>query len=71
MENRSVFGFQGLLGMAIAVAVVLGVVFTLAFLGVQTQVAQADKYYEIKDAKDIKMRSNDNAAHRVMYTGAK
>ena len=71
MENRSVFGFQGLLGMALAVGVVLAVVFTLAFLGVQTQVSQADKYYEIKDAKNIKMDARENAGHRVMYTGEK
>jgi hypothetical protein len=67
MENtsRSVFGLDGVAGMLIATVLLLGILVYLTVLAIGAQQGNADKFYEIKDAKGIKMISTQNASHRV------
>jgi hypothetical protein len=67
MENRSLFALDGITGMLIATVLLLSI---LAFLTVQAlgaQQANADKFYSIENAQDIKMIDATAVDHRVMH----
>ena len=72
MENssRNVFAVDGLLGFAIAVVVLLIVLFGLMYFAIGAQNNHASDYYDIKDEKSIKMFDKDNAKHIVDVKGA-
>jgi len=63
--NRSVFALDGVTGMLIATVLLLGILVYLTVLALGAQQASADKFYEIKDAKSLKMNDTSNSAHWV------
>lgn len=63
--NRSVFALDGVTGMLIATVLLLGILAFLTVLALGAQQNSADKFYEIKDAKSLKMIDKSNAAHWV------
>jgi len=65
-ENRSVFALDGITGMLIATVLLLSILAGLTVWGLGVQNANMTKFYEIKDEKQIKMFSTENAAHRVV-----
>lgn len=66
MENRSVFSLDGITGMLIATVLLLSILAALTIGAIGVQHENASSFYEIKDAKQIKMISTENSAHRVM-----
>jgi len=64
-ENRSVFALDGVTGMLIATVLLLSILTVLTVMGLGVQQANANNFYEIKDAKSIKMISTDNTKHLV------
>jgi len=64
-ENRSVFALDGVVGMLIATALLIGILVFLAINAVSVQHAQAENFYTIKDEKSIKRISTDNYKHIV------
>ncbi|MCW8837428.1 MAG: DUF4006 family protein [Thiovulaceae bacterium] len=62
-ENRSVFALDGITGMLIATVLLLAILAGLTVWGMGVQNANMTKFYEIKDEKQIKMFSKDNAKH--------
>ncbi len=64
-ENRGLFVLDGITGMLIATVLLLSILAVLTVASIGTQSANANNYYEIKDAQSIKMISTDNVAHRV------
>jgi len=67
MENRSIFAFDGIPGYLIAVALLLGILAFLTVWGIGVQQANAETFYTIKDAKDIKMIDTTSASHIVIH----
>lgn len=65
-ENRSVFALDGITGMLIATVLLLGILAGLTVWGLGVQNDNMDKFYKIKNEKQIKMFSEDNDKHRVM-----
>jgi hypothetical protein len=65
-ENRSVFALNGITGMLIATVLLLSILAGLTVWGIGVQNANMTKFYEIKDEKQIKMISTENAKHRVV-----
>ncbi len=65
-ENRSVFALDGITGMLIATVLLLTILAGLTVWGLGVQNANMQKFYEIKDEKQIKMFSTANANHRVV-----
>ena len=65
-ENRGIFVLDGITGMLIATVLLLSILAFLTVASISTQNANANNYYEIKDAQSIKMISTENASHRVM-----
>lgn len=65
-ENRSVFALNGITGMLIATVLLLSILAGLQVWSLNVQNANMDKFYEIKDEKQIKMFSTENAKHRVV-----
>jgi hypothetical protein len=65
-ENRSVFALDGITGMLIATVLLLSILAGLTVWGMGVQNANMDKFYEIKNAEQIKMISTENAKHRVV-----
>ena len=63
-ENRSVFALDGITGMLIATVLLLTILAGLTVWGLGVQNANASKFYEIKDEKQIKMFSTESAKHR-------
>ncbi|MBN2895989.1 MAG: DUF4006 family protein [Campylobacterales bacterium] len=63
MENRSVFAFDGITGMLIATALLLGILAFLTVWGLGVQQANSETFYVIENPKDIKMISTENANH--------
>jgi len=63
MENRSIFALHGVTGMLVATVLLLVVEGTLVFFAITAQQGAAQEYYYIEDAKSIKMRDVNNAAH--------
>ena len=64
-ENRGLFVLDGITGMLIATVLLLSILAVLTVASIATQNANANNYYEIKDAQSIKMISTENASHRV------
>jgi hypothetical protein len=64
--NRSVFAFEGLTGGLIATALLLTILVVLTVLAIQTQQANAETFYKIKDENSIKMIDKNSAANRVI-----
>jgi len=64
-ENRSIFALNGLTGMAIAVVLLLSILVGLTIWGLGVQQANASNFYEVKDAKSIKMIDTNSASHIV------
>jgi hypothetical protein len=64
--NRSVFAFDGLTGGLIATALLLTILVVLTVLAIQTQQANAETFYKIKDENSIKMIDKNSAANRVI-----
>ena len=67
-ENRSVFALDGVTGMLIATVLLLSILTGLTVWGLGVQQANAEKFYEIKDAHQIKMISSESATHRVVVS---
>lgn len=65
MENRSIFALDGITGMLIATVLLLSILAGLTVWGLGVQQGNAGKFYQIENEKEIKMISNENAAHRV------
>ncbi len=65
-ENRGVFALDGITGMLIATVLLLSILAGLTVWGLGVQNANMTKFYEIKDEKQIKMISTENAKHRVV-----
>ena len=66
MENRSVFALDGITGMLIATVLLLAILAVLTIAGLGVQQENASTFYEIKDAKELKMIDTNNASHRVL-----
>ncbi len=75
--NRNAFGINGVLGMLIATALLLGILFFLESKAISVERAEATHYYDpapIVDSLDnVKMISKDNAkfAFQDVKEGAK
>lgn len=67
MENRSIFAFDGIPGYLIAVALLLGILVFLTVWGIGVQQANAETFYTIENAKDIKMIDTTSASHIVIH----
>lgn len=67
MENRSIFAFDGIPGYLIAVALLLGILAFLTVWGIGVQQANAETFYTIENAKDIKMIDTTSASHIVIH----
>lgn len=65
MEGRSIFSIHGITGMLIATVLLLTILAGLTVWGLGVQQANAGKFYQVENEKEIKMISTDNAAHRV------
>lgn len=65
MENRSVWALNGLTGGLIATGLLLAILAFLTVNAIGVQQANAENFYEIKNEKEIKMISTENANHRV------
>jgi len=64
--NRSVFGLDGVTGMLIATALLLGILAYLTILAIGAQQGSADKFYKIENEKSIKMIDEKTGAKRVI-----
>jgi len=53
-ENRSVFALDGITGMLIATVLLLSILAGLTVWGLGVQNANMDKFYEVKNAEQIK-----------------
>lgn len=62
-SKRNIFGLNGITGMLIATVLLISILVVLTILGLGVQQEQASNFYEIKDAKNIKANSIDNAKH--------
>lgn len=65
MENRSLFALDGITGMLIATVLLLSILALLTVLGLGAQQANADKFYTIENADQIKMIDANSAKHWV------
>jgi len=64
-ENRGLFVLDGITGMLIATVLLLIILATLTVAGLGAQNANANNYYEIKDATSIKMIDTTSGSHKV------
>jgi len=64
-ENRGLFVLDGITGMLIATVLLLSILAVLTYASITTQSANANNYYEIKDASSIKMIDATTGSHRV------
>ena len=62
-NKRSIFALNGITGMLIATVLLITVLVVLTVLGLGVQQSEASNFYEIKDAKELKTNSIDNAKH--------
>jgi len=62
-ENRGLFVLDGITGMLIATVLLLSILAALTVAGLGAQNANANNFYEIKDAKSIKMIDTTSASH--------
>ncbi len=63
MDNRSIFAFDGITGMLIATALLLGILAVLTVWGLNVQQANSETYYVLENPKEIKMISTENVNH--------
>ncbi|CAD7287519.1 hypothetical protein LMG7974_00398 [Campylobacter majalis] len=63
MENRSVFAFNGVSGMLVAVVLLLSILGVLTYFAIVIQQDVANKPYTIENINQVKMISTDNASH--------
>lgn len=62
-NKRSVFALNGITGMLIATVLLISILIVLTIVSLNVQQSQATNFYEIKDAKELKANSKDNAMH--------
>jgi len=65
MENRSIFALDGITGMLIATVLLLSILAGLTVLGLGAQQANAENFYVIENADDMKMIDTNNASRWV------
>lgn len=63
--NRSVFALDGVTGMLIATVLLLSILGVLTYFAINVQQEVANKPYTL-DAKELKMKSTQNAAHKTI-----
>jgi CHASE3 domain sensor protein len=64
-ENRGLFVLDGITGMLVATVLLLTILVGLTFWGITAQSANANNYYDIKDASSIKMIDTTSGSHKV------
>jgi len=64
-ENRGLFVLDGITGMLIATVLLLSILAALTVAALSTQNANANNFYEIKDASSIKMIDATSGSHKV------
>ena len=64
-ENRGLFVLDGITGMLIATVLLLSILAALTVAALSTQNANANNFYEIKDASSIKMIDTTSGSHKV------
>jgi hypothetical protein len=64
-ENRNIFALDGITGMLIATALLLGILAFLTVGAMNVQQGSAENFYKIKDETSIQRISTDNAKHVV------
>jgi hypothetical protein len=64
-ENRGVFVLDGITGMLIATVLLLSILAGLTWAALGAQNRNAENFYEIKDAKSIKMIDTTSGTHVV------
>ncbi len=64
-ENRSLFGLNGITGMLIATVLLLSILAYLTVHAMGVQTANAENFYELKNASSIKMIDTHSASHIV------
>jgi len=68
-SKRSIFALNGITGMLIATVLLIAILVVLTILGLGVQQKEASNFYEIKDAKELKSISTDNAKHYNLVGG--
>jgi len=64
-ENRGVFVLDGITGMLIATVLLLSILAGLTWAALGAQNRNAENFYELKDAKSIKMIDTTSGSHVV------
>lgn len=64
-ENRGLFVLDGITGMLVATVLLLAILAGLTFWGIIAQNANANNFYDIKDASSIKMIDTTSGSHKV------
>jgi hypothetical protein len=64
-ENRGLFVLDGITGMLIATVLLLSILAALTWAALGVQNNNANNYYEIQDAKSIKMIDSTSGSHVV------
>lgn len=64
-ENRGLFVLDGITGMLIATVLLLAILVALTWAAIGAQNRNANNFYEIKDAKSIKMIDTTSGSHKV------
>lgn len=64
-ENRGVFVLDGITGMLVATVLLLSILAGLTWAALGAQNRNAENFYEIKDAKSIKMIDTTSGSHVV------
>ena len=64
-ENRSIFALDGITGMLIATALLLGILVFLSMGAMSVAQANSENFYKVKDEKNIKRISTENYKHIV------
>ena len=62
-SKRNIFALNGITGMLIATVLLISILIVLTIVGLNVQQTEATNFYEIKNAKDIRAISDDNAKH--------
>lgn len=62
-SKRNLFALNGITGMLIATVLLITILVVLTIVSLNVQQSQASNFYEIKDAKELKAVSKDNAKH--------
>jgi len=64
-ENRGVFVLDGITGMLVATVLLLSILAGLTVAAIGAQNRNAENFYDIKDAKSIKMIDTTSGSHMV------